>query len=84
MCIRDSFHGPPRPEVAATRDLAWNERLVVAPLIILIVLLGVYPKPVIDRITPAVTRLVDHVEQVTHVHQPVVATRGTVSGGGAP
>jgi NADH-quinone oxidoreductase subunit M len=60
--------------VAETRDLGWTERIVIAPLIVLIVLLGVYPKPVIDRITPAVTRIVDHVEQVTHVHQPAVAT----------
>ncbi len=71
---QQAFHGRPRPAVAATRDLSWAERVVIAPLIVLIVLLGVYPKPVIDRITPAVDRLVAHVEQVTHVHQPVVAT----------
>jgi len=82
---QQAFHGPPSPAVASTRDLAWNERLVIAPLIVLIVLLGVYPKPVLDRITPAVTRLVDHVEQVTQVHQPVVATRGVpASGSKAP
>jgi NADH-quinone oxidoreductase subunit M len=71
---QQAFHGVPRPSVASTRDLAWTERLVIAPLIVLIVLLGVYPKPVIDRITPSVTRLVDHVEQVTGVRQPAVAT----------
>ena len=54
----------------------WRERLVIAPLIILIVLLGVYPKPVIDRITPAVNQLVAHVQQVTHQHQPSVASVG--------
>jgi hypothetical protein len=37
----------------------------------------VYPKPVIDRITPSVNRLVDRVEQVTHVRQPAVATHAT-------
>jgi NADH-quinone oxidoreductase subunit M len=71
---QQAFHGRPRPAVAATRDLGWSERVVIAPLIVLIVLLGVYPKPVIDRITPSVTALVDHVEQVTGVHQPAVAT----------
>jgi NADH-quinone oxidoreductase subunit M len=50
---------------------------VVAPLIILIVLLGVYPKPVLDRITPSVNRLVDRVEIATHTHQPGVARFGT-------
>ena len=57
---------------------------MIAPLIVLIVLLGVYPKPVIDRITPSVNRLVDHVEQVTHVHQPAVATTGVTAEAVAP
>ncbi|MGH9045396.1 MAG: complex I subunit 4 family protein [Acidimicrobiales bacterium] len=74
---QQAFHGKPRPSVVGTRDLGWTERVVVAPLIVLIVLLGVYPKPVLDRITPSVNRLVDHVEQVTHVRQPPVATGGT-------
>lgn len=60
------FHGEPTAEdTQATSDLAWNERLVVAPLILLIVFLGVFPKPVLDRITPSVDRLVIHVDTVT-------------------
>ena len=55
------------------RDLTWREVAVVAPLIVLIVVLGVYPKPVLDRITPSVTRLVQHVE-TSHGHPP--ARRG--------
>jgi hypothetical protein len=39
-------------------------------LIILIVFLGVFPKPVLDRITPSVDRLVIHVDQVTHTPIP--------------
>jgi NADH-quinone oxidoreductase subunit M len=74
---QQAFHGKPSPSVAQTRDLGWNERIVIAPLLVLIVLLGVYPKPVIDRITPSVNRLVDRVEQVTHVRQPAVATHAT-------
>ena len=45
-----------------TRDLVLLERLVMAPLIILIVFLGVYPKPVLDRINPSVNQLIAHVE----------------------
>ncbi len=74
---QQAFHGKPSPSVAQTRDLGWSERIVIAPLLVLIVLLGVYPKPVIDRITPSVNRLVDRVEQVTHVRQPAVATHAT-------
>jgi NADH-quinone oxidoreductase subunit M len=81
---QQAFHGKPSAAVKETRDLSWNERIVIAPLIVLIVLLGIYPKPVIDRITPAVNRLVDHVEQVTHVHQPSVATTGVTTKAVAP
>ncbi len=36
------------------RDLSWREMLAVGPLIALIVLFGVYPKPLLDIINPAV------------------------------
>jgi NADH-quinone oxidoreductase subunit M len=78
------FHGVPKPEDEKTRDLTWLERLVVAPLIILIVVLGVYPKPVLDRINPSVTQLVAHVENATGHFQPPVATKGTAALGGRP
>ncbi|MGH9088247.1 MAG: complex I subunit 4 family protein, partial [Acidimicrobiales bacterium] len=61
------FHGKPDAPTAKARDLAWSERLVIAPLILLIVFLGVYPKPVLDRITPSVNRLITHVQDVTHI-----------------
>jgi NADH-quinone oxidoreductase subunit M len=75
------FHGVPKPEDAKTRDLTWLERAVVAPLIILIVVLGVYPKPVLDRINPSVNQLVAHVEKATGHYQPTVATKGTSAEG---
>jgi hypothetical protein len=37
------------------------------------VFLGVYPKPVLDRIRPSVTDLVRHVEQHSDYRQPDVA-----------
>ena len=49
---------------------------MLAPLIILIVFLGVYPKPVLDRINPSVDQLIAHVETSTHQSQPSVAVRG--------
>src|SRR5438477_10353250 len=36
------------------RDLSLREAIVVTPLVALILLLGFYPKPVIDVINPAV------------------------------
>jgi NADH-quinone oxidoreductase subunit M len=47
----------PRPQSASgTRDLSLREAWVVAPLIALILALGVFPKPVLDVLDPAVQR----------------------------
>ena len=70
------FHGEPKEADAKTRDLVLIERLIMAPLIILIVFLGVYPKPVLDRINPSVNQLIAHVESSTGHYQPPVAVRG--------
>ncbi|MGO9028732.1 MAG: complex I subunit 4 family protein [Acidimicrobiales bacterium] len=71
------FHGEPTDPDRKTRDLVLGERLVVAPLIVLIVFLGVYPKPVLDRITPSVNQLIAHVDAVTHATPPSVTTGGS-------
>jgi NADH-quinone oxidoreductase subunit M len=73
---QQAFHHEPDEETAKTRDLSWREGAIIAPLVILIVALGVYPKPVLDRITPSVNRLVHHVNVQTGTHQPAVATGG--------
>jgi NADH-quinone oxidoreductase subunit M len=70
------FHGEPRAADEKTLDLALIERLVMAPLIILIVFLGVYPKPVLDRINPSVNQLIAHVESTTGHAEPPVAVKG--------
>ena len=67
------FHGKVDLASSRTRDLSWAERVVIAPLIVVIVFLGVYPQPVLDRITPTVNSLVAHVDAVTHTHEPPVA-----------
>jgi len=55
------FHGKAEGENAAIRDLTVAERLVIAPLIALIIFLGVFPSPVLNRIEPSVNRIVDQV-----------------------
>jgi NADH-quinone oxidoreductase subunit M len=67
------FHGEPEGENATIVDMTWKERAVMAPLLLLIVFLGVYPKPVIDRIEPSVERLIAHVEEHSDFEQPAVA-----------
>src|SRR5438045_9264559 len=44
------FHGEPDEENASFREMKFTEGLVMAPLIALIVFLGVYRKPVLDRV----------------------------------
>ena len=45
------------------RDLSLRERLVFAPLLILIVWMGVTPQPFLDRMQPALDRTLQLVEQ---------------------
>ena len=70
------FHGEPDADNADTPDLTWREGLIMAPLLGLIVFLGVYPKPMLDRIEPSVDRLVAHIEAHSDYVQPAVATAG--------
>jgi NADH-quinone oxidoreductase subunit M len=70
------FQGEPSPENTGFAELRWREGLVLLPLIGLIVFIGVYPKPMLDRIEPSVNRLITHVESKTDYVQPTVATGG--------
>jgi NADH-quinone oxidoreductase subunit M len=70
------FHGEPDEANAKIRDLTFTEGLVMAPLVGLIVFMGLYPKPFLDRIEPAVVKLVQHVEDNSDYREPTVATRG--------
>ena len=70
------FHGEPDEDNADMPDMSWREGLVMAPLLGLIVFLGVYPKPMLERIEPAVTRLVAHIEEHTDYREPEVARAG--------
>ncbi|MFN2504092.1 MAG: NuoM family protein [Acidimicrobiales bacterium] len=64
------FHGKPEGANAAFAEMTWKERGIMAPLVVLIVLLGVFPGPVLDRIGPSVDRLIDHVEAHSDYEQP--------------
>jgi NADH-quinone oxidoreductase subunit M len=56
------FHGEPDETNKSFPDLKVTEKLVMAPLIVLIVFLGIYPKPLLERIEPSVRILIAHVE----------------------
>jgi len=58
------FHGVPTGDNATMKDMTWRERGVIIPLLVLIVLLGVYPKPLLERVEPSVNHLIAHVQHV--------------------
>ena len=61
------FHGEPDEANRSFPDLLLTEKLVMVPLVLLIVFLGIYPKPVLDRIGPSVDALLVHVEEANHL-----------------
>jgi len=77
------FHGPAEGENATMPDLRPSELLGIMPLLALIVFMGIYPKPVLDRIEPAVDVLIAHVEDKVadfDEDEPEPVVRGGVAG----
>jgi NADH-quinone oxidoreductase subunit M len=52
--VQRTIHGPVREGVQNFRDLDLREAWVIGPVIAVIVALGLYPKPLLDVITPSV------------------------------
>jgi NADH-quinone oxidoreductase subunit M len=48
------FHGRAEGDNATTRDLGRSERWVMVPIALLVVVLGVFPRPLLSRIDPTV------------------------------
>jgi NADH-quinone oxidoreductase subunit M len=71
------FHGPVGGHAATMTDLTAREVAVVAPLLVLMLLIGLYPKPLYDRVTPSVEQVIGQVEAD-------VAAAGRDDAAGAP
>ena len=56
-----AFHGPVSGDDAELADVSTTERNVLVPVVVLVVALGVFPSPVLNRIAPAVNYLITHV-----------------------
>jgi len=82
---QQAFHGRKQDGPASDQaerafpELTVKEGLVLAPLVLVIVFLGVYPKPVLDRITPSVDAVVAHVEASAHQQVPVLGRSPVLS-----
>src|SRR5512146_2624549 len=78
-----TMNGPTPEPVAAQltgKDLKARELLAVVPLVALIIAMGVYPKPVLDVINPAVRSTMTQI----HVTDPVPAHPASAQNGAQP
>jgi NADH-quinone oxidoreductase subunit M len=75
--VQRAFTGEPEGDNVGMRDITFRELATVVPLLGLSLFLGFYPKPVLDRVRPAVDDLITHVEQSTNYRAPSVSTAGT-------
>jgi NADH-quinone oxidoreductase subunit M len=69
--------GPVAPAVEGAKDLSLREKWVIAPMIAVIVVLGFYPRPILDVINPAVGATL----QQTHNVDPPPVVPTTANGG---
>jgi NADH-quinone oxidoreductase subunit M len=78
--IQRTTQGTPNPalaEVPAMRkDITLREKVVVAPLVLLLLLLGFYPKPVTDVINPAIKATLTPVVGTTTEPGPTAVANG--------
>jgi NADH-quinone oxidoreductase subunit M len=49
-----------KPSLSLIRDLGWREIVTLAPLVIVTILIGIYPKPVLDVSAASVAQLIDN------------------------
>jgi NADH-quinone oxidoreductase subunit M len=64
-----------KPSLAAIRDIGWREMVLFAPLVIITILIGVYPKPVLDFSAASVTQLIDNYHHALHGAQTAALAR---------
>ena len=65
MVQRIVFNALDKEENRKLPDLSWRERLVLAPLVIGMLWLGAYPKPVLERTEATVVELLENVDRRT-------------------
>jgi NADH-quinone oxidoreductase subunit M len=76
------FHGPvTREENRFVRDLSAREAILLAPVVGMIVLMGVWPKPFLDRMGPSLERVRDRVSQAVETDHTTAPPEALSSGG---
>jgi NADH-quinone oxidoreductase subunit M len=78
------MHGPVAEEHRSHPDLSLRETVVLAPILAAILLIGVYPNLLLDRINPSTAQVVHRVEQGASVPSAPAAAPNAPVAGGAP
>ena len=63
---RKMIFGKLKPALDGIRDIGWRESVIFAPLVVLTILFGVAPKPVLDMSAASVAQLLDNYK---HAHR---------------
>jgi NADH-quinone oxidoreductase subunit M len=61
LMYQRTMTGPTRAEVAGMRDLGTREVVALAPVLLLILVLGFFPKPLLSVINPSVDHTMSQV-----------------------
>jgi len=64
-----------KPSLFQIRDIGWREITILAPLVILTIVFGVYPKPVLDLSSASVTQLIENYQHALGAVQAAALTR---------
>jgi NADH-quinone oxidoreductase subunit M len=76
------FHGVPDEPNAKIPDLNVREKLTMLVFVAIIVGMGIFPKPFLERIEPSVKQLIEHVERKSDYRQPVPGEQVAEEAGG--
>jgi NADH-quinone oxidoreductase subunit M len=61
---------PDKEDNLALKDLSVREISLLAPLVVLVLVIGLYPAILLDRITPSTEAVLDHIEARTSYVTP--------------
>jgi NADH-quinone oxidoreductase subunit M len=64
-----------KPSLFNIRDIGWREMAILTPLVVLTIVFGIYPKPVLDLSAASVTQLVDSYQHALAPVQAAMAVR---------
>jgi NADH-quinone oxidoreductase subunit M len=77
MVQRIWFNAPDKPENQDLPDLSGRELTVLVPLVVVMIWMGVYPKPFLDRTEIAVSEVIETVERYQDLPADVLAPNMT-------